>query len=357
VVLMAAGSFHFFWRANSSPAGPPAGPGGANDLSKYTQARSVGEYMLAFQTQTLPRAYCLAVGAGGCVVVGGDGEIAVDVPVPWQGYPTPWRGDPNTIPDYSRKVLPAADTLATVSVPVMFAEQRADSRVLSLAFSGDDDALFVGLRGGIARYSGGQWEKFLDRPGSNIVSLVVTDDMMFAADAASRTVLCVNPDGQIVREIDGKAGESGSPGFVLPSPHWGMAMGPDGLLRIANPGKRRVEAWTVDGHREFVWGTAGPGVGQFSGCCNPVALAVLDDGRIVTAEKGELLTVTVYAPDGPQAGTAGQVQCVVAGPDCFRKEDGAVSIAVMPDGTVLVLQTPGGVLSVFEPPKKNEMAE
>ena len=334
VALMAAGVV--FFRFTSDDA--TLGPGATYDLSTYVKARSVGQWRMVSQELALQPAYSLAVDGAGRVAVGGLGEIVL-CPV------AVWRDEAVKAP------------FEIVPVPALFGE-RSLGRVLSLAFDADG-ALFVGQTDGIALWQPDSrqqrtWVKFLDRPGCSIVNIVVTDDMIFAADAASRTVLCLDRDGNVVRTIDGRDGSGGEPdsvGFVLPSPHWAMAMGADGLLRIANPGRRRVEAWTVDGHREFVWGQGGPGVGQFSGCCNPAALAVLDDGRIVTAEKGDLLTVTVFEPDGPQAGTAGQVSCVIAGPDRFVTEDGAVAVAALPDGTVLVLQTPGGVLSVFEPPR------
>ena len=338
VALMTAGVF--LWPSPPSSDSPPLGPGATDGLSRYAQARSIGEYRLVLQTSTLPWAYCLAVADGGRVAVGGNGHIGVGTLAEWGNSLMLRR---------SEWVVP----VQTLAVPALFEERSSGGRVLSLAFD-TDGTLFVGLSGGIVvQGEDVPWKVFFERSGSQIVNIVVTDEMIFAADAASRVVLCLDRDGNLVREIDGRAGEdeADSAGFVLPSPHWGMAMGADGLLRIANPGRRQVEAWTVDGHREFVWGRRGPGVGEFSGCCNPAALAVLDDGRIITAEKGELLTVTAYHPDGPQAGTMGQVARVVAGPDRFRMADGAVSLAVMPDGTVLVLQTPGGVLSVFEPPR------
>jgi len=346
VALMAAGAVFWGWKHQADDA--PLGPGAAYDLSAYVKARSVGQWRLVSRMDSplsfLKQTYCLAVSGDGCIAFGyDDGDVAVFMQAPWNQ------------PEYlcEEEDVEILGTSYFGGAAKFENPWSGGGRVLSLAFDADG-VLFAGLPGGVAVRRDWRWEEFLDRPGSRIVSLVVTEDMIFAADAASRVVLCLDREGNVVREIDGRDGadEADSAGFVLPSPHWAMAMGPDGLLRIANPGRRRVEAWTVDGHREFVWGRGGPGVGQFSGCCNPAALAVLDDGRIVTVEKGDLLTVTVFEPDGPQAGTAGEVSCVVAGPDRFTVEDGAVSLAVLPDGTVLVLQTPGGVLSVFEPPPR-----
>ena len=70
-------------------------------------------------------------------------------------------------------------------------------------------------------------------------------------------------------------------------------MAPDGLLRVVNPGMHRIEAYTPDGDLESFWGRRVDGIEGFCGCCNPANIAILPDGRIVTAEKG-IPRVKVY---------------------------------------------------------------
>ena len=63
-------------------------------------------------------------------------------------------------------------------------------------------------------------------------------------------------------------------------------MASDGLLRVVNPGRHRIEAYTFDGDLEFSWGKVSVGIEGFCGCCNPVNFAILSDGSFITCEKG-----------------------------------------------------------------------
>jgi hypothetical protein len=125
-------------------------------------------------------------------------------------------------------------------------------------------------------------------------------------------------------------------------------MYPDGLLRVVNPGRHLIEAYTPIGDREWVWGKTSLKVDGFSGCCNPVSLAVLPDGGFVTCEKG-LPRMKVYDADGGFAG-------VVAGPDELGSTDSqagsckmqSFDAAVDSDGRVYVLDTLNNVIRIFE---------
>ncbi|MHC4950479.1 MAG: hypothetical protein ACYTEU_05760, partial [Planctomycetota bacterium] len=111
--------------------------------------------------------------------------------------------------------------------------------------------------------------------------------------------------------------------------------------------------YTIDGDREWFWGRSGVDIEGFSGCCNPVALAILPGGGFVTAEKG-LVRVKVYDADGEFVG-------VVAGPDqlgwiaplrvCKTPEEcksKGFDVAVDSAGRIYVLDTLRNVVRVFE---------
>ncbi|HSU57508.1 MAG TPA: hypothetical protein VLT36_25935, partial [Candidatus Dormibacteraeota bacterium] len=70
-----------------------------------------------------------------------------------------------------------------------------------------------------------------------------------------------------------------------------------------------VEAYTFDGDLEFAWGKPGAAIENFCGCCNPIKLAFLTDGRVVTFEKG-IPRVKIHGPDG-------KFESVVAGAESF----------------------------------------
>ena len=87
------------------------------------------------------------------------------------------------------------------------------------------------------------------------------------------------------------------PGLIVPSPYLDVKLARDGLLRVNNTGRHRVEAYTASGDLEFSWGKPPAAIEGFCGCCNPIGLALLPDGRYVTCEKG-LPRVKVYSPEG-----------------------------------------------------------
>jgi hypothetical protein len=176
--------------------------------------------------------------------------------------------------------------------------------------------------------------------GAVFTGLAVTADHLYVADAGNRLLWRCDHDGGQPTALGARDEVRGVPGFVVPSPHLQVQAGADGLLYVNNPGRHRVELYTSTGDLELAWGASGLAIERFCGCCNPVALALLGDGRLVTAEKG-LPRVKLYDAHGQFLG-------VVAPPtdfpensavcadltDCTR---GGLEVAAMPDGTVAVL--------------------
>jgi hypothetical protein len=138
-----------------------------------------------------------------------------------------------------------------------------------------------------------------------------------AADAGNRLVWRYDRSGKLIRRIGQKDNDRNVPGFIVPSPLFDLKLHRDGLLRVANPGRHRVEAYTFDGDFEFAWGRASAAIDGFCGCCNPCNFALLPDGRFVTCEKG-LPRVKVY-------GSAGEFESVVAGVESFPQNAKACS--------------------------------
>jgi hypothetical protein len=190
-----------------------------------------------------------------------------------------------------------------------------------------DGALYVGLRDHIELFdANGERRAVWDSPHKRawLTGLAVGKDAVFAADAGQRVVLRYDRSGKLLGRIGEKNEGRNIPGFIVPSPYFDLELHPDGLLRVANPGRHRVEAYTVEGDLEFSWGRASAAPEGFCGCCNPINLALLADGRCVTCEKG-LPRVKVYCQDGT-------LDSVVAGPESFpenlRISDGESSESV-----------------------------
>ena len=188
---------------------------------------------------------------------------------------------------------------------------------------------------------------------ARLTSVALSSEIIFAADAVNGLIYEYDWAGKLVRTIGQKGDDEGKNGFVIPSPYFDIAMAPDGLLRVVDPGRHLIVAFTVNGDKEWSWGTATPAIEGFSGCCNPVNFAMLPDGSFVTVEKG-LVRVKVYDAEGKFIG-------VMAGPEQLEWTDRqqvcntpeqcqskGFDVAVDNDGKIYVLDTVNNAVRIFE---------
>ncbi len=274
--------------------------------------------------------------------------------------------------EHARCIAAAPDGNVYVSGDLAIRRFDAEGRKLS-EISTDDEApgaIAVGADGKIYATFGAKvcvydpagrriaiWP---ERQGAMLTSIAATDDDIFVANASGRVVLRYSRDGKLKKVIGEKDEARNSPGFLVPSPYFEVAMAPDGLLRVTNPGRHQVETCSAEGDRGTPWGhfsmidPAG-----FVGCCNPANLAVLTSPQspgglagFVTAEKG-LSRIKVFDPDGKFVG-------YLAGPDTFARHDDlvgarpsgqpfmALDIATGTNGQIYVLDGAVGEVQVFE---------
>ncbi len=189
-------------------------------------------------------------------------------------------------------------------------EQEPQCLGIGLAGHTFPGRLYVGMRDHVEVFKpDGTREAVWNRPGerSVLTSIAVADEDVFVADAGSPIVWHYDTAGKLLDQIGKRDEARGIPQLIVPSPYFDVAIAPDGLLRVVNPGMQRIEAFTFDGHMELSWGKRGMDVAAFCGCCNPSNIAILGDGRLVTAEKG-LPRVKVYSESG-------EFESVVVGPE------------------------------------------
>jgi hypothetical protein len=218
-----------------------------------------------------------------------------------------------------------------------------------------DGTLFAALRDRIVVFEAdGTRRAAWDATGPKawLSGLAVSDRDVWAADSGQRIVWHFDRTGKLLGRLGAKDPARNVPGFVVPSPFLDVRLHPDGLLRINNPGRHRVEAYTTDGDFEAAFGDPTAGIRGFCGCCNPIALAVLPDGRMVTCEKG-LPRVKVYRADGTfesvVAGTesfAAQQRACADPNDCTR---GGLDVAVDSHGRLHLLDRVTGEVRVMQP--------
>ena len=218
----------------------------------------------------------------------------------------------------------------------------------------DGESIFIGMRDRVVITDRrgkivASWDSLGDK--ALITGIALDDTHVYIADAGQRIVWCYDRKGRFLRRIGDRNRERNIPGFVIPSPYFDLAMAPDGLLRVANSGRHRIEAYTAEGDLELAWGEFGNGLSAFTGCCNPVSFAVFTDGRVVTCEKG-LVRIKLYDANGELLG-------VVAGPEQLADGDasicdtpaqcqkGGFDVAVDADDRVYVLDTIRNVVRIF----------
>ena len=205
-----------------------------------------------------------------------------------------------------------------------------------------DGTLYVGLRNHVEVYDPkgtrkASWEPLGDK--AVLTAIAVAPKDVFVADAGNAVVVRYDTAGKIVHRIGRPDKEKSIPGLRVPSPYLDLAVGPEGLLWVANPGRHRVEGYTFDGDLEVSWGKPSFAIDGFSGCCNPTNLALLPGNRFVTSEKG-LPRVKILSIEG-------KLESVVAGPDQFPKLDAGFDLAVDSKGRVLVLDPAAKSVRVF----------
>lgn len=177
-------------------------------------------------------------------------------------------------------------------------------------WAGRDGELVVALGNFFEVYDGqGRLRLRSPRLGEDsfLTAVAVEGATIYLADAGRREVLqCDRGTGEITGRFGRKDQPAGNPGFVVPSPYFDLAVS-RGRLHVTNPGRLRVETYTLDGRFESSWGSPGLAPNRFCGCCNPVYFTLRPNGGFLTSEKG-LTRIGVYGADGSFEG-------LVAGPD------------------------------------------
>ena len=134
------------------------------------------------------------------------------------------------------------------------------------------------------------------------------DGTIFAADGGSSSIWQISLDGEVLdRLAGGKGGRFSVPKSFFPIT-WA-----DGGLVVAHPGRHRVERYAAAGELKSRWGKRSRGLDGFSGCCNPVSVAVTGSGEFVTAERGQP-RIKLFGKDG-------KFRSVIAGPEAFDAEE------------------------------------
>ncbi|MBN2712991.1 MAG: hypothetical protein JXR97_11270 [Planctomycetes bacterium] len=173
---------------------------------------------------------------------------------------------------------------------------------------------------------------------SLITSIAANKEFVFVADAGKREIIRIDLEGGKNLIIGRKDERRNIPGLVVPSPYLDIALAPDGLLRVANPGRHKIEAYTPNGDLEWSWGKQDTmAVSGFAGCCNPIHIAIAPSGAVFTAEKG-LPRVKIFTPKG-------DFLCVAT--DYEKDKLAALDMAVAHNEFLVVLAPDGKKVKIY----------
>ncbi|MFC1557956.1 hypothetical protein ACFL40_01235, partial [candidate division KSB1 bacterium] len=109
---------------------------------------------------------------------------------------------------------------------------------------------------------------------------------------------------------------------------------------IVNPGRHSLENYTFNGDLRTSWGEYSIEIEGFCGCCNPSHIKVLDDGKMITSEKG-IPRIKVY-------NRLGNLESVIAGPKQFIEGTEGLDLAIDSNERIYVLDPMKMSVRIFE---------
>jgi hypothetical protein len=304
-----AGILYFGWRAVSENTNKTRNNPFAYTVEKYTQFDP--KLLQYTEIRTVPiraqTVHSIAVDGGNTVYVSADAQVF-------------------TVKGYSQ--------------PQSFLATDGTATCIGIDTNGD---IYLGLTDHIEVYdrNGAKKARWNDSgEKAMLTSLAVAGEYVYAADAGNRILRKYDKSGTEVLRIGGKDKSRGIPGSIVPSPFFDVAIDPDGFIWLVNPGRHTLENYTPEGDLRTSWGVFSMDIGGFCGCCNPSHVALLDDGRFVTGEKG-IPRVKVYD-------RLGNLESVVAGPGQFAEGTEGLDLATDSEGRIYVLDPVKRAVRVFE---------
>jgi sugar lactone lactonase YvrE len=177
----------------------------------------------------------------------------------------------------------------------------------------------------------------------DVTSLAFLGSDVLAADAVGRAIRRYDSAGKPLNEI-GKNNRTN--GFLIPNGHLKIAVDARGVIHAAHPGKHRVERYTAAGE---LLGHIGRFDGNdpegFTGCCNPIGLALGPNGEVFVTEKAPP-RAKVLSPEGKLL--------AVLGTTVFDSACKHLDIAVDSRLRVYVADSVKLQIVVFEPGKERK---
>jgi predicted membrane-bound mannosyltransferase/DNA-binding beta-propeller fold protein YncE len=171
---------------------------------------------------------------------------------------------------------------------------------------------------------------------------VAPDGSLYVADSLNHRIQHLKPDGEVLQVWGSYANVSdgNAPGGTFNEP-WGVAVGPDGSVYVADTWNYRIQKFTAEGQFIRMWGHFGlaDALDAFYG---PRGIAVDGQGRVYVADTGNKRIVVFDADGNPltQIGSPGMQ---------LGQLDEPVALALDAFGNIYVTDTWNLRVQVFAP--------
>ena len=172
---------------------------------------------------------------------------------------------------------------------------------------------------------------------------VAADGSLYVADSMNNRIQHLKPDGTVLQVWGTQADVSKgtAPGGTFNEP-WGIAVGPDGSVYVADTWNYRIQKFTADGKFITMWGFFGQPSDAPEAFYGPRGLAVDANGRVYVADTGNK-RIVVFDSNGNYITQFGS-----SGLDLGQLDE-PVAVALDSAGNVYVTDTWNQRVQVFAP--------
>ena len=171
---------------------------------------------------------------------------------------------------------------------------------------------------------------------------IAADGSLFVADSRNHRIVHLDPQGMFLNAFGGYGNvmDGEVPGGLMNEP-WGVAVGPDGNVYVADTWNHRIQVFTPDGQFLRMW-SAFEVNGLPDGFWGPRGIAVDQTGRVFVTDTGKQ-RVVVFDSNGSYLTQFGSL-----GLDAGNLDE-PVGIDIGSDGNIYIADTWNYRVQVFEP--------
>jgi sugar lactone lactonase YvrE/heme/copper-type cytochrome/quinol oxidase subunit 4 len=167
------------------------------------------------------------------------------------------------------------------------------------------------------------------------------DGSVYVVDTGNNRIQHFDPVGNLINFWGGSSGTDAAKAATgLFNEPWGIAVGPDGSVYVADTWNFRIQKFDANGNFLATWGSSGNPDSNYA-LYGPRAVAVDSQGRVFVADTGNK-RIVIYDSNGKYLDKIGE-----SGTDSGQFDE-PVGVAIGPDGRLYVADTWNQRVQVFQ---------